>query len=388
MKSLSSLFFNLKGRRIQVGTFIGIPERDDLLFEYDPFWIENGFALSFDAPLSSKTLRTSKQNPTLGFVRDLVPGNPARKVILKKGLHPNDIIDLIFMSSDYVRPGSLEISGAGFMPADAKKSNTLFSDMERLLVENFNFKDIDLLYGSISPLPGEQYKASFLDGNNLNIISKFNTPNPLRNFVVFEAASLQMAQALGMRAAVPRILNFRGNLVLLEKRFDRMPSGQKIHFATAKGLLNLEDESEVSYSNIADILNREGAHPDRDLPELWKRMIFSMAIGNTHDDASNIGFLREADGWSLSPMYSLTPTPASPMRRHHATGVSPDNNSPDIGEAIHLSRYFCLSEKQAKDIALEMVSFVNKNWMNFAKNCGADRIQIDNMKKAFEPLDF
>lgn len=43
--------------------------------------------------------------------------------------------------------------------------------------------------------------------------------------------------------------------------------------------------------------------------ELFRRVVFNMAVSNTDDHLRNHGFLYEAGGWYLSPVYELNPVP-------------------------------------------------------------------------------
>ena len=52
-----------------------------------------------------------------------------------------------------------------------------------------------------------------------------------------------------------------------------------------------------------------GSRPKEDLLELWKRIVFSMAISNTDDHLRNHAFLLENNGWRLSPLYDVNPVP-------------------------------------------------------------------------------
>lgn len=387
-REIKTIYLNSKGNFIPVGRLAIDRDESLIYFSYEKEWRQNGFALSFDLPLSPRVFSTGLAVPSFGFLYDLTPGAAGRKLALEGEKKALDIIDLLIQVPEELRVGALVFSTKTEPPITSKSTPALFADMERLIASNRHFQDIDLLYRASAALPGARFKLSCLNSKNINVISKFNIPNQVRNLVVFESAALQMAASLGMDAIDTRVINFRGVCALLSERFDRDPAGNRLPFASAQALLAVGDEAELSYVNLADILNAAGSRPQKDLPELFSRMVFSMAVGNTNDAASNIGFLRDAYGWRLSPMYGVTPVAASTTRRHHATGVTPENNTPDIGEAIAQARYFGLTEAKARQRALEISNFVSQNWRRFATAAGADAPQIDNMKKAFEPLDF
>ena len=61
----------------------------------------------------------------------------------------------------------------------------------------------------------------------------------------------------------------------------------------------------TSYLNLVDLIE----HPNVDLDELWKRIVFSICVSNTDDHLRNHGFLLGAQGWRLSPVYDLNAQP-------------------------------------------------------------------------------
>ena len=98
----------------------------------------------------------------------------------------------------------------------------------------------------------------------------------------------------------------------LIKRFDRLGS-KRIHFASAMMLLGKADGASAadgsSYLDIAAFIKSYGAQPRRDLIELWKRIVFNMAVTNTDDHLRNHAFILTDKGWILSPLYDVNPVP-------------------------------------------------------------------------------
>lgn len=85
----------------------------------------------------------------------------------------------------------------------------------------------------------------------------------------------------------------------LVKRFDR--EGEKrIHFASAMTLLGKTDGASAadgtSYLDIVGFIKAYGANPKSDLIELWKRIVFNMAVTNTDDHLRNHAFILSSKG--------------------------------------------------------------------------------------------
>jgi serine/threonine-protein kinase HipA len=78
------------------------------------------------------------------------------------------------------------------------------------------------------------------------------------------------------------------------KRFGR-DGARRIHFASAMTMLSKQDKASAadgtSYLDIVSFIKSNGAQPKRDLMELWKRIVFSMAVSNTDDHLRNHGFI-------------------------------------------------------------------------------------------------
>src|SRR5438045_2396085 len=86
------------------------------------------------------------------------------------------------------------------------------------------------------------------------------------------------------------------------KRFDRL-KGERVHLASAMTMTaNNEDtikDNPASYLDLAEFIQYSGANNRADLHQLWKRIIFNIAVSNTDDHLRNHGFILKEDGWRL-----------------------------------------------------------------------------------------
>lgn len=91
-------------------------------------------------------------------------------------------------------------------------------------------------------------------------------------------------------------------------RFDRQ-NGKKRHMLTATGLTGWDFKSskESSYENLFELATFLKI-PNREIEELFKRMIFNIVFCNTDDHLKNHTFIYNElqDRWNLSPAYDLT----------------------------------------------------------------------------------
>ena len=98
-----------------------------------------------------------------------------------------------------------------------------------------------------------------------------------------------------------------------------------------------------SYLDLAAFIRAHGASPRQDLAELWKRIVFSMAVSNTDDHLRNHGFLLTPTGWRLAPLYDVNPDPAG---NRLSLNVSEYDNTIDLALALEVADYFGLSPRR------------------------------------------
>jgi serine/threonine-protein kinase HipA len=91
-------------------------------------------------------------------------------------------------------------------------------------------------------------------------------------------------------------------------RFDRQ-DGKKKHVLTASGLTgwDFQRPNDSSYENLFELALFLKV-PNRDIEELFKRMVFNIVFCNSDDHLKNHAFIYDEakDRWELSPAYDLT----------------------------------------------------------------------------------
>jgi serine/threonine-protein kinase HipA len=59
---------------------------------------------------------------------------------------------------------------------------------------------------------------------------------------------------------------------------------------------------------LVDVIETYGTHVEENLNQLWRRIVFNIAISNTDDHLRNHEFILREQGWILSPAYDLNPS--------------------------------------------------------------------------------
>src|SRR4249919_1840838 len=98
---------------------------------------------------------------------------------------------------------------------------------------------------------------------------------------------------------------------------------------------------------LVEFITRYGVEVDRDLEELWRRIVFSICVKNTDDHLRNHGFLLKDTGWILSPAYDINP---NEYGRGLSLNISEKDNSLDLDLALSVAPYFRVTKQKAKKI--------------------------------------
>ena len=157
-----------------------------------------------------------------------------------------------------------------------------------------------------------------------------------------------------------------------------MCSKQGFHFTqNSRFLYDKQKISEGLY-----MLSHRFPHPswiEIDLHQLWRRIVFNIAISNTDDHLRNHGFILKSDGWHLSPAFDINP---SIDKAGLAINIDSENNALDFDLALHVGDYFQLTKNQMQQILDEVLLSVS-SWQTVAKSLGISMAEQEMMEAAF-----
>ncbi|MBE5918507.1 MAG: type II toxin-antitoxin system HipA family toxin [Pseudobutyrivibrio ruminis] len=235
-----------------------------------------------------------------------------------------------------------------------------------------------------SSLGGARPKASVMAPDGSLWIAKFPSKHDDIDSGAWEMVVHDLAQLCGLNVPEAKVERFsKLGTTFLVKRFDRNGT-ERIHFSSAMTMLGKTDGANASdgssYLEIVSFLKANGSKPKEDLEELWKRIVFSMAVSNTDDHFRNHGFILEKSGWKLSPLYDVNP---DIYGNYLSLNVNSEESDLDFELAIRTSAYYGLDEKKAKEIVNEIAENVRDNWKIIAQKYGINRSEIERMRPAF-----
>ncbi len=377
-------------------------------FAYDDEWLANTkLSLSLDPDLPTYAGRHFTNGRTIfGAFADASPDRWGRLLMNKRERNladkekrkPRKLYDSDFLLGVYdeARMGGLrfKLEETGEFLSNDKETATppwatlrtleeasrQFENDERAL----NEKWLNQLIRPGSSLGGARPKATVVDTQGQLWIAKFPSKNDDNNTGAWEKVVHDLARMCGLNVPESKLETFsKLGSTFLVKRFDR-DRDKRIHFASAMTLLGKTDGASAadgsSYLDLVSIITSSGANPTEDLIELWKRIVFSMAISNTDDHLRNHAFVLKKSGWALSPLYDVNPVPYGDEL---SLNVNEADNRISIPLAIETAYRFNIAEKNAKEMADAITTIVGNNWEKLATEYGIPRGKIEDMRPAF-----
>lgn len=159
--------------------------------------------------------------------------------------------------------------------------------------------------GQITAGEGFEYWLLKFDGVAGNKDKEMEDP---KGYGAIEFAYHLMAKAAGLTMSECRLLEENGRRHFMTRRFDRLPSGNKLHMQSLCALAHFDFNQAGAYSYEQALLTiRQLQLPMSAVEEQFRRMVFNIVARNQDDHVKNIAFLMNNQGeWSLAPAFDVT----------------------------------------------------------------------------------
>lgn len=384
---------------------------DSYSFCYDHNWLRQYSDLYLSADINNYTglQFTQPDRDIFGCFGDALPDRWGRLLLNrreqiraqeeKRPVRKLSSYDYLLGIDDYSRMGGFrfkESPDGEFINCDATLRIPPLTDIRVLVAASIEVEkseernllpDKKWLLQLVHPgtsLGGARPKAGVLNEEGELCVAKFPSRNDEYDIGLWEHLSHLLAKEAGVEAAETRAITAGEKYhTLLSKRFDRTTDGRRRHFASAMTLLGLTDgcnaQTGNGYLDIVDFILQHCCNVEANLRQLYRRVAFSIAIGNSDDHFRNHGFLLTPKGWTLSPAYDLNPT----FNDHQSLLINATTNRSDLQLLLASSEEYMIGKEEATHIIEEVKDGVSQ-WRSMAIRIGIAKREMDLFAQVFE----
>jgi serine/threonine-protein kinase HipA len=393
------------GEPLRVGTLVH--DRGAVRFSYDRTWLlhPSSFAMDSDLSLGDGAFHPT---PELGNFRVFDDSAPDRwgQMLMKRreALSAKDesriprtlyAWDYLLGVQDLTRQGALRFrrsEQAEFLAHEALSAPPVASLRElESVAREISAKRIDdldalrqwlaVLVAPGASLGGARPKANFTEADGSLWIAKFPAREDERDVGAWESLTHALAQRCGIDVPVARTRRFgRDFHTFCVQRFDRAGVRRRF-YSSAMAMLRKDHSEGTSYLEIAEFLHHRGAkdHVAADLEQLFRRVVFNVAVGNRDDHLRNHGFLLTPTGWRLAPAFDVNP---SVDKAEHVLNLDETDNRPSLATVIATAEWYLPSNDRGAAIVAEIVGEV-RHWRDAAARLKIARADIELTASAF-----
>lgn len=389
----------------QIGTLAH--DRGQVRFRYRPQWLERPSAFAIDPSLSlgDHPFFPKPELGNFGIFLDSAPDRWGQTLMKRReALQAKDegrparslyAWDFLLGVQDSTRQGALRFRRHGTEPflgneALAAPPVTSLQELQAVAtaITAKRLDDLDalrkwlaVLVAPGASLGGARPKANFTDTDGALWIAKF----PARNDEVDVGAWEYMVHSLARRAGIDvpdaRLVRWNQDFhTFCVRRFDRAGHERRF-YASAMTVLRKAQSEGSSYLELAQFLRQAGdpqwvAH---DLQQLFRRVLFNVAVGNRDDHLRNHGFLLGAAGWRLAPAFDVN---ANIDKAEHVLNIDDADNRPHVATVLASAPFYGLSPQKADEVAQEVLTAVDA-WRPAARQLGIAAADVELFAGAF-----
>lgn len=384
--------------------------RELFSFEYEEKWLkspEANYFLDPDLHLYRGRQFVPMEKPIFGIFADSCPDRWGRLLMKRREMllarkeerKPKQLLESDFLLGVYdrARMGALRFAlkkDGPFLSDDDDLAAPPWATLRKLEAASTAFekdegglseKWLNQLLAPGSSLGGARPKATVCAPDGALWIAKFPSKHDESNAGAWEMTAHDLAVKCGIDAPEARLETFsKSGSTFLVKRFDR-EGAQRVHFSSAMTLLGKTDGASssegVSYLDLASFIRANGAAPRKDLRELWRRIVFSIAVSNTDDHLRNHGFLLTDSGWRLSPVYDVNPCIYG---NNLSLNVNAVDSSVSFDLALETAHFYEIPLQEARAEIENMKEIISADWKTTAAKYGLSHSAIQYMEPAFD----
>ena len=269
--------------------------------------------------------------------------------------------------------------------SDIRELTVAANDIERTEEKNIapERKCLRQLVNPGSSLGGARPKANVVDTDGKLYVAKFPSRNDNYDVELWEYFCNILGKNAGINVANSRIIKVGDKHALLSRRFDRTNENRRVHFASAMTLLGLSDGDNAStghgYLDIVDFIVQNCCDVEANLAELFKRVAFSICVGNSDDHFRNHGFLLTQKGWTLSPAYDINPSD----NEYQSLLINETSDIADLQILLDAHKSYLLNKETAERIINEVKQWMNR-WRSVASYLQIPKSECKRFENRFD----
>jgi serine/threonine-protein kinase HipA len=239
--------------------------------------------------------------------------------------------------------------------------------------------DLDLALFQGSSIGGARPKAIIEDAGR-KLIAKFSSRDDVFNVVKGEFVAMQLASAVGIKAAPVKLVRVAGKDVLLIERFDRVRDGkdwQRKAMVSALTLFELDEMMAryASYETLTEIIRHRFREPKASLRELFKRLVFNVLSGNTDDHARNHAAFWDGESLTLTPAYDICPQARAGGEAGQAMFITGQDNRSQLALCLKAAPNFLLNAAEAEEIIEHQLVTLHAQWPRIAEEAKLTEVE-------------
>lgn len=361
MKKINSL--TVKYHQQTVGTLSLGVDGKVCTFEYSSQWLAKGFSISpLELPLKPGLFiaQATPFHGNFGIFEDSLPDGYGRyllhKALLKEGVNDFELTTLDRLSI----VGDEGMGALTYEPVTSIQIEHDLIDFDLLqakaleVLKEQQDSDAGLLLYNSGNSGGCRPKAVFSDAEGHWLVKFRHTYDP-KDMGIQEYRYNVMAKRCGIHVPEFKLINGK---YFACRRFDISPTGERIHVATAGGLLSVSlSNPTLDYLNLL-ALTGYLTQSQNEVEEMFRRMVFNYLMDNKDDHCKNFSFLvKQAENgqwhWHLTPAYDLTYCTEG-YNGEHATSVNGTGN-PSLEDMIVVGTKNRMLESRCREIYQEMI---------------------------------
>ncbi len=394
--------------RVRVGRLAH--DRGQVRFEYERTWLTHPKRFELDPTLQlyAGPYFPNPRQGNFGVFLDSAPDRWGQMLMDRReqlaardegrAARALDAVDYLLGVQDATRTGALRFCAVGtgrFLDDNRFAAPPVASLREleatALAITNKRLEDLDalrrwlaVLVAPGASLGGAHPKANFTDVDGTLWIAKFPAADDMFDRAAWEILVHDLAQQCRIDVPAARLAAFGQHYrTYCVQRFDRTDARRRF-FVSAQTLLQREQSEGASYLDLAQFIAMQGApaYIERDLEQLFRRVVFNIAVSNRDDHLRNHGFLWTDEGWRLAPAYDVNP---NLDKETHVLAIDDADTRPSLAVALASADFYRLTPAMAQRIIDDVTTTVASRWHACARGLQIPAAEIELFTTAFGP---